>query len=180
MAIMPKKTGVTLELLTDQNKFLLFEKGIRGGTCNVVQKYAVANNKYMKSYDDTKDSYFIVYIDVNNLYGWTMCKKLPVDGFTWEEDLSIFTSDFIKNYDENSDKGYLFRVDVTYPQEMRELHVDLPFLCNKMQVNEVDKLLADVYDKEGYVVHVLALKQALNHGLVLEKVNEVISFRQEA
>ena len=44
MAIMPKKTGVTLELLTDQNKFLLFEKGIRSGTCNVVQKYAVANN----------------------------------------------------------------------------------------------------------------------------------------
>ena len=160
--------------------FLLFEKGIPGGTCNVVQKYAVANNKYMKSYDDTKDSYFIVYIDVNNLYGWTMCKKLPVDGFTWEEDLSIFTSDFIKNYDENSDKGYLCRVDVTYPQEMRELHVDLPFLCNKMQVNEVDKLVADVYDNEGYAVHVLALKQALNHGLVLEKAYEVISFRQEA
>ena len=125
---------MTLELLTDENMFLLFEKGIRGGMCNVVQKYAVANNKYMKNCDDTKDSYFIVYIDVNNLYGWTMCKKLPVDGFTWEEDLSIFTSDFIKNYDENSDKGYLFRVDVTYPQESVNYMLIYPFYVIKCRL----------------------------------------------
>ena len=162
------------------NMFLLYEKGTRGGMCNVVQKYAVANNKYMKNYDNTIDSLFIEYIDANNLYGWAMCKKLPIDNFMWEQDLSILTNDFIKNYNENSDKGYLFHVDITYPQEIRELYADLPFLPDKMQVNKVNKLVANVHDKNNYVIHVYALKQALNHGLVLKKVYEVISFRQEA
>ena len=63
-----------------------------------------------------------------------MCKKLPVDGFTWEEDLSIFTSDFIKNYDENSDKGYLFRVDVTYPQESVNYMLIYPFYVIKCRL----------------------------------------------
>ena len=159
-----KKTDVTLELLTDENMFLLYEKGIRGGMCNVVQKYAVANNKYMKNYDNTIDSLFIEYIAANNLYGWAMCKKLPIDNFMWEQDLSILTNDFIKNFNENSDKGYLFHVDITYPQEIRELYADLPFLPDKMQVNKVNKLVANVHDKNNYVIHVYALKQALNNG----------------
>ena len=160
--------------------FLLYEKGIRGGMCIVVQKYAVANNKYMKNSDNIIDSLFIEYIDANNLHGWAMCKKLPIDTFMWEQDLSILTNDFIKNYNENSDKGYLFHVDITYPQEIRELHADLPFLPDKMQVNKINKLVGNVHDKNNYVIHVYALKQALNHGLLLKKVYEVISFRQEA
>ena len=160
--------------------FLLYEKGIRGGMCIVVQKYAVANNKYMKNYDNIIDSLFIEYIDANNLHEWAMCKKLPIDTFMWEQDLSILTNDFIKNYNENSDKGYLFHVDITYPQEIRELHADLPFLPDKMQVNKINKLVGNVHDKNNYVIHVYALKQALNHGLLLKKVYEVISFRQEA
>ena len=175
-----KKTGITLELLTDENNFLLYEKGIRGGMCNVAQKYAVATNKYMKNYDNTKDSLFIEYIDANNLFGWAMCKKLLIDDFMKEQDLSIFIDDFIKNYNKKSDKGYLFNVDINSLQEIRELHVDLPFLSAKIQVNKVNKLVAKVHDKNNYVVHVYALKQALNHGLVLKKVHEVISFRQEA
>ena len=64
-----KKTGVTLELLTDESMLLLFEKGIRGGMCNAIYKYAKANNKYMKNYDSTKESKYSMYVDANNLYG---------------------------------------------------------------------------------------------------------------
>ena len=94
---------------------------------------------------------FIEYIDANNLYGWAMCKKLPIDDFMKEQDLSIFTDDFIKNYNKKSDKGYLFHVDINYLQEIREFHVDLPFLPAKMQVNKVNKLVANVHDKNNYV-----------------------------
>ena len=87
---------------------LLFEKGIRGGMCNAVCKYVKANNKYMKIYDKTKESIFLIYVDANNLYGWGLCEKLPIDIFKWETDLSIFTSDFIKNDDSHSDMGYTF------------------------------------------------------------------------
>ena len=175
-----KKTGVKLELITDENMLLLFEKGIRGGTCNVIHKYARANNKYMKKYDITKESIFLAYLDVSNLYGWAMSEKLPVDNFKWETDLSIFTMDFIKNYNEESDTGYLLYVDVEYPKNLRKSHEDLPFLPNRMKVNKVNKIICNQYDKHKYSGHIYALKQALNHGFILKNVHTVISFRQKA
>ena len=174
-----KKTGVTLELLTDKDMLLLFEKGIRGGMCNTVCKYVKANNKYMKNHDKTKESIFLMYVDANNLYGKAISKKLPVDEFTWETDLSIFTDDFIKSYDLGY-MIYIFYVDITYPKELYELHKNLPFLPDRLEVNKVDKLVASVYDKNNYVIHINALKQALNHGLVLKKVHAVISFNHAA
>ena len=85
--------------------FLTYEKGIRGGISNKVHSYAEANNKCMKNYDKNKKSLFLMYVDANNLYGWAMSKKPPVDGFKWEDDLSMFTEDFIKSYDEEGDVG---------------------------------------------------------------------------
>ena len=87
---------------------LLFEKGTCGGMCNAICNYVKANNKYMKNYDNTKESKYLMYLDANNLYGWAMCEKLPIDNFKWETDLSIFTSDFIKNYDSHSDMNIYF------------------------------------------------------------------------
>ena len=101
---------------------LQFEKGIRGGIATAVHKYAKANIKYMKNYDSTKQSTYLMYVDANNLYGYAMSKKLPVDNFKWETNLTIFTEDFIKNYDEESDIGYLLFVDVIYPKNLREKH----------------------------------------------------------
>ena len=72
--------------------FLTYEQGIRGGICNKVHSYAEANNKYMKNYDKNKESSFLMYVDANNLYGWAMSKKLPVDGFKWVDDLKLLTS----------------------------------------------------------------------------------------
>ena len=87
--------------------FLIYEQGIRGGICDKVHSYAEANNKYMKNYDKNKESSFLMYVDANNLYGWAMSKKLPVDGFKLVDDLSMFTGDFTKSYDEEGNAGYL-------------------------------------------------------------------------
>ena len=76
---------------------LLFEKGICGGMCNSIHKYAKPNNKYMKNYDSNKPSSYLMYVDANNLYGYAMIKKIPTGDFKWIEDLSLFTEGIIKN-----------------------------------------------------------------------------------
>ena len=76
-----KKTGVKLELKTDYDKILMIEKGIRGGICQATYSYAKANNKYMKNYNKNIESSYIEYLDANNLYGWAMSQKLPVNDF---------------------------------------------------------------------------------------------------
>ena len=80
-----KKTEVKLELLTDVDMVLLVEKGIRGGICRAILRYAKANNKYMKKYDKNKKSSYTLYLDANSLYGWAVSQKLPVDGVKWKK-----------------------------------------------------------------------------------------------
>ena len=94
----------------------MIEKGIRGGICQSTYRYAKANNKYMKNYNKNIESSFIEYLDVNNLYGWAMSQKLPINGFNRikEEELSNFNEDFIKTYDENGDTGYFLEGDIDY------------------------------------------------------------------
>ena len=75
-----KTTEVKLELLTDINMLLMVEKGIRGGICHAINRYAKANNKYMKDYDKKKESSYLKYWHVSNFYGWAMSQKLPVNG----------------------------------------------------------------------------------------------------
>ena len=139
-----KKTNIELELLTDYDMLLMVEEGIRGGICHSIQRYAKANNKYMKSYNNNEESSYIPYLDANNLYGWAMSKKLPTNGFKWidtSETSNKINEDFIKNYNENNDKGYILEVDVKYPKRLHELHSDLPFLSERMEVNKCKKLV---------------------------------------
>ena len=98
-----KKTGVKLELLTDYDMILMTEKGIRAGICQASHKYVKANNPYMKNYNKNIESSYLEYLDANNLYGWLMFQKLPVNDFKWvkKEELLKFNENFIKNYDEN-------------------------------------------------------------------------------
>ena len=100
-----KNTEIKLELLTDIDMLLMVEKGIRGGICHAIHQYAKANNKYIKDYNN-KESSYLKYWDVNNLYDWAMSQNLPVNKFEWIEDTSPFNEDFIKNYNEQSDEGY--------------------------------------------------------------------------
>ena len=96
------------------------------------------------------------------------------------KDLSKIDEDFIKSYDENSDKGYILEVDVKYPKNLHDFHSDLPFLPERMKIDKCKKLVCNLYDKKNYVVHIRSLKQALSHGLILKKIYRVIQFNQEA
>ena len=175
-----KITNVELELFTNHDMLLMTEEGMRGELCQTSLRYAQANNKYMKNHNKDALSTFLEYYDANSLYGWAMCKKFPVGMFKWVKDKLEFTEKFIKTYDENSDTGYFLEVDVGYPYMRRTKHYDLPFLPSKRKINKVTKLIASTDDKEKYVVHLSALKQALNHGLKFTKVRRVIQFKQEA
>ena len=176
-----------LELLNDYDMLLMVEKGIRGGICHSIHRYAKANNKYMQNYNNNEESSYTQYLNANNRYGWTMSKKLPVNGFKWFDtsETSAFAcsnkiyEDFIKNYNENNDKGYILEVDVKYPKRLHELHSDLPFLSERMEVNKCKKLVCNLFNKKKYVVHINTLKQALNHGLKLKKIHRVIKFNQK-
>ena len=98
----------------------------------------------MNNYDENKESSYTEYLDANNLYGYALSQKLPVRNFKWVDDLSIFTEDFTKNYDINSDIGYIFEVDVEYLINIRMQHEDLPFLPKRMKINKCTKLICNV------------------------------------
>ena len=166
-----KETGVKLELLTDPDTLMMFEHGIRGGITQAVHRYAKANNKYMsEKFNSDENASFLQYLDASNLYGWAMNQPLPTGGFKW------VTPDEIVKLE---NKGYLLEADVKYPKELHDLHNELPFMCEKMTINRVEKLVLNLYDKKKYVIHIKALVQVLKHGLILEKVH-VIEFNQSA
>ena len=97
-----------------------------------------------ENYDKNIESSYIKYLDANNLCGWVMSQKLPVNGFRWvnQKKLSNFSEDFIKNYDENSKKVYFLKGDIDYPKKLFNLYKDLPFLPESEKVNKVEKLIS--------------------------------------
>ena len=100
-----------------------------------------------------------------------MLQKFPVNGLKWAEDLS-------KRYNEKSNKGYFFEVDIQYPEEVHKLHNDLPFLRERMKIEKVEKLVVNLHDKTEYVIHIRNLKQSSNHQLVLKKVHRRVAKRR--
>ena len=147
-----KKTNVELELLTDDDMLLMIEEGIRGGICHAVNRYAHANNHYMKDYDKAKESSYIQYLDANNLYGAAMSKKLPIKGFKWLDDIERIDEEFIKEYNEISGKGYVIEADVDYPQELHDLHKYMLFLPERMVINKTKKLVCNLHNKKKLIL----------------------------
>lgn len=158
--------------------------GIRGGISQCSKRYAAANNKYMKSFEDSEDSSYIAYIDCNNLYGYSMMQHLPINGFKWSD--HDFTTDQILSMTDDAAKGYMFEVDLHYPDKLHDLHNDYPFCAENMPVpkpfgeraSKQEKLLLTLFDKKNYVIHYRMLKLALQHGLVLKKIHRTLEFNQ--
>ena len=170
-----KHTGIKSELLTDLDMLLMFEWGIRGGIPQAVRKYALANNKYMGDrFNPNKDTIYLLYLDANNLYGFTMSQPLPTGGFKWVD----VNPNEISELAIRTDKGYLLEVDVSYPKELHNQHNDLPFMCEIMEINGVEKLVPNLRNKKNYVIHIQALNQALQHGLRLDRIHQAIEFDQ--
>ena len=155
----------------------MFERSIGGGISQVVHRYAKASNKYMG--DPEGESSFLQYLDVNNLYVWAMILKRPTGGFNWV-DASKFMPDKIDSFANCDSRGYLFEVDVKYPKDLHDLHNGLPFMCEKMAINRVEKLVPNLHNKKNYIIHIRLLNQALKHGLILEKVRGMTEFNQSA
>ena len=139
-----------------------------------------ANNKYIgDKFNPEEVSSYLQYLDANNLYGWAMSQLLPTRGYEWVNP-SLIMPDNIGLYTNCENEGSLSEVDVRYPTELHNLHNDLPFMCEKMVMNGVKKLVPNLDEKKKYVAHMKVLDQALSHGLALEKVHRVIKFNQSA
>ncbi|XP_066590540.1 uncharacterized protein [Prorops nasuta] len=162
-------TDIKLELVTDIQGLFLTAEHRRF-------VYAKANNKFLSNYNSSESSRYLMYFDVNNLYGWAMSQALPFGQFEWVENCENFN---VNDYDD-SDTGYIIEVDLFYPEKIHDLQRDLP-MCpenKKPPKSKISKLLATLNNKYRYVMHYRNLKQALNHGVVLEKIHRILKFKQ--
>ena len=192
---MLKMTEIKLEKISDIDKYLCIEKGLRGGISYIVKRYAKANNKYMNDYDSEKPSTFITYLDKNNLYGWTMSEYLPYGEFNWLKNVDKFD---VNSINEKSEIGYFLEVDLEYPDELHELHNDYPLApeklavssdmlleyCKKIadkyqiKVGDVKKLIPNLGNKIKYVLHYRNLQLYLSLAMRLTKIYRVLKFKQ--
>ncbi len=190
---MLKYTKVELELFKNIDFYLFCEKGIRGGFSVITHRFARANNKYLPDYDSSKASSYIMYLDANNLYGWSMSQKMPHNKFQWE---SVDKYNFIMNGDVDGDRGYILEVDLQYPAHLHESHSDFPLAPHHININydmlsdfsknfvkenyKSHKLCQTFLPKIKYVVHLRNLKQYVELGLVVTNVHRILSFHQSA
>ncbi|KAK3931642.1 LOW QUALITY PROTEIN: hypothetical protein KUF71_007457 [Frankliniella fusca] len=128
-------TKQSLELLSDLETHLLFERGLRGGVASVQHRYIEANNKYIpETFTDSKPSSYIMYYDANSLYATALCSKLPT-----VKEIDDFDP---ANISAESDVGYLFVVDMAYPKHLHDAHNDYPLAPEHMvpQYEDLSKL----------------------------------------
>ena len=125
------------------------------------------NQKYMENCNKDMESFYPMYWDESNLYGWAMSQKwlMVLNGIKSSFKLN---EKFIKNFDEDSDVGYILKA-LEYPKNLHNIDNDLPILPEKMKNKKRHKLTCNMHNKKNYVAHRRFLKQAMNNGLVLKK-----------
>ena len=172
-----KITNIQLELLSDVNMLLMFEKGIRGGISIISNRYGEANNKYMKKFNKKKLNKFLMYLDANNLYGWAESQKLPTHGFKWltsGEMEKLFNNQIVQVWEKIP---CILEVDLEYPKKLHDLHNDYPLCPERVECkNKVEKLIPNLRDKKNYVIHYKNLIQCLKLGMKLKKIHRGIKF----
>ena len=173
-----KMTNINLELLSDPNMLLMFEKGIRGGISIISNRYGEANNKYMGNrFNKNKLSKYLMYLDANNLYGSAMFKKLPIHSFKWlssGEMEKLFNNRVVQVWEKTP---CILEVDLEYPENLHDLHNDYPFCPERVECkNGVEKLIPNLRNKTKYVIHYKNLIQCLKAGLKLKKIHRGIKF----
>lgn len=148
------KTSIELELIDDFAMVNMIQSGIRGGVCLCSQRYAKANNEFIEGYDPLMPESYIVYIDCNNLYGYSMSQTLPLSNFRFLNQIEIDKLD-VNSVSDDSEFGFILEVDLIYPKNLHCNHNDLPF-CPEKDIppgGKNPKLIPNLYDKFNYVFH---------------------------
>ncbi|XP_050544312.1 uncharacterized protein LOC126907238 [Daktulosphaira vitifoliae] len=148
-----------------------------------VLKHATANNEKTPLYNIKQQKFEIIYLDVNNLYGWSMSQHIPCGDFKWldvDDETKILKT--VEELPADSPIGMALEVTVSYLKELHDVHNKMPFLPERKcpPNSRVKKLLSTFDQKENYVIHYLNLKQAMANGLKVEKVHKVLQFKQSA
>ena len=184
----------SINVVTDPDMYMMFERGIRGGVSQISHRYAKANNPHLDDYDPSKPNSYIMYVDANNLYGWSMMQNLPVSGFEWVDNMSI--EDVIAG-DWSGETGLFVEVDMEYPMELHDAHNDLPLAPEKVNLGFSDaspaaqaiytgvsttvkneKLCGHFRPREKYVVHARVLQLYSRMGMRVTKLHRAIKCKQ--
>ena len=171
---------------------------MRGGVSYINKRYSKANNEYCQDYDKEKPKKYIIYLDMNNLYGHAMSQYLPYANFKWVKNIDKIKQKLM-NIKSNSSTGYILEVDLEYPQELHDIHNDYPLAPEKINIpkewlsdyslkilnacniitGKVKKLVANLMNKNNYVIHYWNLQQCLELGMKLKKIHRILKFKQK-
>ena len=182
-----KMTGVMLEKISDPDKYIIFEQGMRGGVSYINKRYSEASKNE-----------HILYLDINNLYGHAMSQHLPYADFKWVKNIDKIEQKLMQ-IKKDSSTGYVLEVDLEYPQELHDIHNDYPLApeginipkewlskyclkianAHNITTGAVKKLVPNLMNKNNYVIHFRNLQQCLELGMKFKKIHRILKFKQK-
>ena len=190
-----KMTKVELEKISDPDKYMFFEQGMRGGVSYINKRYRKANNEYCK-HDKEKPKNYIIYLDMNKLYWHVMSHCLPYADFKWVKNVDKIKQKVV-NIKRNSSIGYILDEDLEYLQELHDIHNNYPLAPEKINIpkewlsdycleianahnittGKVKKLVPILINKNNYVIHYRNLQQCLKLGINLKTIHRILKFK---
>ena len=206
------KTGASIELISDPDTHQFIEQNVRGGVAVASKRHVEANIPGTEEHNPDESPCALAYLDANNLYGFAMTQRLPVGEMEWMDEgrrREVFGKDFekIPLLDDDSERGYILEVDLSYPESTHDAHMDFPLAPEKMGVhpsmlsahqratlatnlgvpldtldsrvqNPLPKLVPNLFDKTRYGVDYRLLKLYVRLGLVITKIHRALEFEQ--